>query len=124
VFALAQESVPMLFAIIGHDAPEAPRLRAAHLDAHLQFVLGVLDDIRIAGPMLDGPGGRPAMSLYVIEAADAAAALAFVERDPYYRAGVWADVQIRPFMGVAGTWVGGAAWLRKPAANDGGPAKK
>lgn len=103
----------MLFAIIATDAPDAARLREARLAAHLEFVLGVLDTIRIAGPLLDAPGGRPQMSLYVIEAVDAAAALKFLEGDPYYQAGVWADITIRPFLGAAGTWVGGAAWRAK-----------
>lgn len=101
----------MLFAIIATDGPDAARLRKAGLAAHLQFVQSVLEVIRIAGPLLDAPGGRPAMSLYVIEAVDVAAALQFLEGDPYYQAGVWADVTIRPFLGAAGTWVGGAAWL-------------
>lgn len=103
----------MLFAIIATDGPDAARLREAWLAAHLEFVLGALDVIRIAGPLLDAPGGRPVMSLYVIEAVDSAQALKFLEGDPYYQAGVWADVTIRPFLGAAGTWVGGAAWLAR-----------
>jgi hypothetical protein len=32
--------------------------------------------------------------------------------DPYSSAAIWERVEIRPFRGVAGRWVGGAAWKR------------
>ncbi len=102
----------MLFAMTLTDGAGAQSLRTEHLDAHLQFVLGVLDRIRVAGPMMDASTGQAGMSLYVIEAEDVAAARRFLEQDPYYRAGVWSGIDIREFRAAAGTWVGGAAWLK------------
>jgi len=103
----------MLFAMILTDGPDAQVLRTTHLESHLNFVLGTLDHIRVAGPLMDGATGRPGMSLYVIEADDEAAAHGFLQQDPYYRAGVWSGIEIRPFVAAAGTWVGGAAWLNR-----------
>ena len=100
----------MLFAIVLTDGPDAPRLRAEHLSAHLDYVAGVMPQVRVAGPLYDTPGGTPSMSLYVVEADDATAAEAFLAGDPYFVAGVWREVSIRAFKAAAGTWVGGATW--------------
>jgi len=101
----------MLFVVVGEDSKDAPRLREELLQAHFDWVLGAMDRIRVAGPIRDAQG-RNCASLYVLEAADEADARAFLAGDPYYAGGVWRNVSFRPFVGAAGTWVGGASWLR------------
>jgi|DewCreStandDraft_4_1066084.scaffolds.fasta_scaffold440065_1 uncharacterized protein YciI len=103
----------MLFIVIATDGPESAERRRTHLDAHLAWVLTVMDRLRVAGPARDAPGGPPCMSVYILEAADEADARALVARDPYFRAGVWQSLEFRHFSAAAGTWVGGAAWLPK-----------
>jgi len=101
----------MLFVVVGQDSSDAPRLREVLLQAHLDWVVGVMDRIRVAGPLTDAHG-RPCASLYVLEAEDEHAARRFLEGDPYYSGGVWREVSFRPFVAAAGTWTGGPSWLK------------
>ena len=87
----------MLYVIIGRDSPEAkdlrPKLRPAHLDH-----LGTFDRdgrVVLAGPLTDGAG-----SLIVLEAASAEEARAIADRDPYTVGGVFASVEVHPFLQV------------------------
>lgn len=107
----------MLFLVLGTDGPDAPALRKAYLQQHLDWVLGAMPAIRVAGPLLDSPDGAPCSSVYVLEAEDPAAAESLLGSDPYHRAGVWQSVTLMPFKAAAGTWVGGAAWLAAPRHN-------
>jgi hypothetical protein len=102
----------MLFVLIGRDAVDAAVLRKQHLQAHLDWVAGVMDRIRVAGPVMD-PVGETCMSLYVLEAGSEAAAREFIAQDPYFRNGVWRELTVQPFVAAAGTWVGGASWLAR-----------
>lgn len=87
----------MLFVIIGRDGPDAkelrPRLRPAHIE-HLgtQDRLGRL---RLAGPLTDGAG-----SLIVLEAACIEDVRKIIDADPYVVGGVFAEVEIHPFLQV------------------------
>ncbi len=101
----------MLFMVLGEDSSDAPRLREELLQAHLDWVIGAMDRIRLAGPLKDEQG-RPCASLYVLEAEDESAAREFLALDPYYSGGVWREVRFRPFVAAAGTWTGGASWLK------------
>lgn len=102
----------MLFVVIGTDGPEAKSRRRELLAGHLAWVEGVMPSVRVAGPLRETADGEPCMSLYVLEAEDEAAARALVAGDPYFKGGVWKTVEFRHFNAAAGTWVGGAAWLR------------
>ena len=55
--------------------------------------------LKFAGPFLDEEG-KPNGSLVVVEAADKAAAAAISAADPYAKAGLFAEVDIKPW-----TWV-------------------
>lgn len=98
-----------LWAIWSRDSDDAERLRAEHLQAHLAYAAGLGDRIMVGGP-LRGGDGRFEGSMIVLGASDAAAARAVLEADPYFKAGVWADTEIRPFRAVIGRWVGGKTW--------------
>ena len=87
----------MVYVIIGRDSPEAkdlrPKLRPAHLDH-----LGTFDRdgrVVLAGPLTDGTG-----SLIVLEAASVEEARAIADRDPYTVGGVFASVEVHPFLQV------------------------
>ena len=95
-----------------HDAPGAPALRREHLAAHLAHVAAHIADYAVAGPLSNAPspGGETTGSALAVRAPDAAAARAFIETDPYARAGVWARIDIFGWKPVAGGWVGGITW--------------
>ncbi|MGF1526053.1 MAG: YciI family protein [Candidatus Competibacterales bacterium] len=97
----------MLYAIIARDWPDStekrPRARAAHL-ARLQ-TLQDQGRLLLAGPFpaVDGPDPGPAGftgSLIVADFEDHRAAQAWAEADPYRSAGVYAEVDVRPFLRV------------------------
>lgn len=99
----------MLFLIRCEDAEGASTPREQALAEHLSFVEANMDRIRVAGPVKDAED-RTVASAYIVEAADQADAEAFLASDPYFAAGVWQSTTIAPFLGVAGTWVGGKNW--------------
>lgn len=95
----------MWYAIIGTDHPASLAARRAARPAHLQRLQALLDEGRLllAGPFpgIDaadpGPAGFSG-SLIVAEFADLAAARAWADTDPYVAAGVYARVDVRPFV--------------------------
>ncbi len=105
----------MPFVIIGRDAPGSEAPRREHLQRHLEFVERVVDRILVAGPIADPAGGSWG-SLYVLDVPDEEAARALLAADPYFAAGVWSEITVKPFVGAAGAWVGGLAWKRRDPA--------
>lgn len=97
----------MLYAISGTDAPHSLPGRLAARGAHLARVSLLRDQGRLvlAGPhpLLDT--SEPADSgfsgsLIVAEFASLEDAKTWARADPYVQAGVWADVQVKPFIQV------------------------
>ena len=84
-----------LFVLTCIDKPDGLEARMGAREAHLAYVResGI---VKLAGPFL-GEAGEMAGSLLIIEAADLAAARAFVAADPYGKAGVFQSVDVRPF---------------------------
>jgi uncharacterized protein YciI len=99
-----------LFAFQCRDGEQSAGLRGEVLTAHLAHIEAHIDHFAIAGPLKDGD--QTVGSLIVIKAKDAAEARARFEADPYFAAGVWDKVNVDEFLGVAGDWVGGAAWKK------------
>ncbi|HEV7385755.1 MAG TPA: YciI family protein [Phenylobacterium sp.] len=85
-----------LFTLMCFDKPNALDLRMATREAHLAYVRENLAMVKLAGPMLDADDDM-AGSLFVVEAADRAAVEAFSAADPYQKAGVFGQVEIRGF---------------------------
>lgn len=67
--------------------------RAAARPAHLEWAAGLGPVVRMAGPLLS-PEGQMVGSVFLIEAADLAAARAINADDPYSKAGVFGQVTI------------------------------
>lgn len=99
-----------LFAYFCIDCADSEARRADLLEAHLAHVEAHIEDFAIAGPLKHGD--RTIGSLIVIKASDEAEARAKFEADPYFAGGVWESITSSRFLGVAGDWVGGAAWKR------------
>lgn len=88
----------MLFAFICYDKPGQLDLRMETRPVHLEHLnkLNAEGTLKFAGPFL-GDDGKPNGSLVVVEAADMAAARALAEADPYYLAGLFETVDVRPW---------------------------
>ena len=94
----------MLYAIIAADRPGSLPARLAARPAHLERLRALQDEGRLilAGPhpAIDSPDPGEAGftgSLIVAEFPDLGAANSWAEADPYRTAGVYQDVQVKPF---------------------------
>jgi uncharacterized protein YciI len=87
----------MLFAIFCTDRPGRGQVRLDNRPAHVEFLKGTGDALRMAGPTLTEDGATMTGSLIVIDCDDLAAAEAWAAGDPYAKAGLFESVVIRPF---------------------------
>lgn len=90
-----------LFVLHCLDKPNALQVRMGAREAHLAYVGGKRDILRLGGPMLDADGAM-AGSLMIVDVADKAAAEAFSADDPYTKAGLWQRVDITAFKATLG----------------------
>jgi uncharacterized protein len=86
----------MLFALLCTDKPDSLDLRLKVRPDHVAFLNGLGVNLKLAGPFTD-EAGSPNGSLVVIEAADVKAAKAVAAKDPYAIAGLFANVEIKPW---------------------------
>lgn len=86
----------MLFALICTDKPDHLQVRMDNRPAHVAFLEGLGEAMKGAGPFLDSDE-KPNGSLVLIEAEDQAAAVAIAAQDPYAKAGLFENVDIRPW---------------------------
>ena len=90
----------MRVALMTRDKPGALQVRLDTREAHLAYIkeTGVVE---MAGPFLD-EAGQMCGSMIVLDVADLAAARAWAENDPYYKAGLFSDVRIQEWKKVIG----------------------
>lgn len=88
----------MLFAVICADKPASLDLRMATRPPHVEWLNGLnaAGTLKIAGPFLDSDG-KPNGSMLLIKADDIEAAKAIAAEDPYAKAGLFANVEIKPY---------------------------
>jgi uncharacterized protein len=86
----------MLFALLCTDKPNSLELRLSSRSAHVAFLNGLGDGLKLAGPFTDD-AGSPTGSLVVIEAENRNAAQSIAAQDPYAIAGLFASVDIKPW---------------------------
>jgi uncharacterized protein YciI len=87
----------MLYALICTDKPNSTAVRLEARSRHLAYIDQHKARIPIAGPFMSEDGQTMAGSLIVLEAADLSAAKEFSAQDPYMQAGLFAQVDIRPW---------------------------
>jgi hypothetical protein len=87
----------MKFVILGYDSPDGHAKRPVHRPAHLARLEALASKNRLilAGPLTDKTG-----SLIVMEAESLEEAQAFAQEDPYTVQGVFARVEVHPFLQV------------------------
>ena len=91
----------MHFVAICLDKPNALETRLASRADHLAFLGESPEIVKLAGPFLDS-AGQPVGSMLILDLPDEAAARAFLARDPYAKAGLFASVDLRAYRPVLG----------------------
>ena len=84
----------MAFIILCKYIPNGLDLRMATRSAHLDYLKANDKAVLAAGPFLDD-AERMTGTMLIIDVPDEAAARHFAENDPYAKAGLFADVEIR-----------------------------
>lgn len=87
----------MLFAFHLTDRADAGDLRQRVRPEHKAYLAQVAGRIAFAGPLLANDGQAMRGSLLVIDFADRAAALAWLEHEPFTRAGLYGESQVHAF---------------------------
>ena len=88
----------MLYALICTDKPGSLKLRKANRPDHLAYLESLGETLIFAGPFTETDGQTMNGSLIVVEAASLDAARSIGAGDPFAKAGVFANVDIRPWL--------------------------
>jgi len=88
----------MLFALICTDKPGSHAIRMAHRPEHVAYLESLGDSLVFAGPFLMEDGETMCGSLIVIEASSIHVAWTIAAGDPFAKAGLFANVDIRPWL--------------------------
>ena len=91
----------MLFVVRCLDRAGRSELRAATRPAHLAYLEANPGVVRLAGPYMDDDGA-PIGSMFIMEGETRAVVEAFAAKDPYFQAGLFGEVEIRPWRVVIG----------------------
>jgi uncharacterized protein YciI len=88
----------MLYALICTDKPNSLAIRKAKRPEHLAYLQSLGDGLVLAGPFTEADGETMNGSLVVIEAASLQDAQKLAAGDPFAKAGLFASVEIRPWL--------------------------
>jgi len=88
----------MLYALICTDKPNSLGLRKSNRPDHVAYLQGLGETLIFAGPFTEEDGVTMNGSLVVIEAASLGAARKIAAGDPFAKAGLFASVDIRPWL--------------------------
>ncbi len=79
------------------DAPGMQQVRLDHRPSHIEYMIAVKDITVFGGPLRNDEDTVSDGSIFCLKLPDRAAALAFMENEPYNRSGVFESVIIRRF---------------------------
>ena len=107
-----------VFLVLAYDAADSAALRQSELDGHLEYVEKHCEQYLVCGPLRNP--GEPALigSFFLLAADDAAAAEAIVSGDPYFKCGMYADIQSREATPAGGRLMGGVIWESADSVRD------
>jgi uncharacterized protein YciI len=88
----------VLYALICTDKPDSLAIRKAKRPEHVAYLKSLGATLKLAGPFTAADGESMNGSLIVIEAASPHAAKEIAAGDPYAKAGLFASVEIRPWI--------------------------
>ena len=84
----------MYFIILCFDQPHVGELREKTRPAHLEYLKRHHDLMHLGGPMENDDGGIIG-TIFIVNVADRAAALAFTKEEPFHKAGVFESIIVR-----------------------------
>ena len=87
----------MYFVVHCLDHENSVDKRLAHYDAHKAYLADAAVNTVISGPLLADDNQTMIGSLFVLDADNAEAVVAFNRADPFNKAGLWKSVNIHPF---------------------------
>ena len=88
----------MIYALICTDKPDSLAIRKANRPEHLAYIESLGETVVLAGPFTEPDGATMNGSLVVVEAASLDAARKIAAGDPYAKTGLFAHVDIRPWL--------------------------
>ncbi len=88
----------MLYALICTDKLDSLAIRQTNRPEHLAYLEGLGDTLVLAGPFIDADSQAMNGSLIVIEAPSLEAAQEIAVGDPFAKAGLFASVEIHPWL--------------------------
>ena len=99
----------MFFVILAWDKPDCADLRRETKPRHKQHLDAAAPGLRVlqSGPLLSEQGVEHG-SLVVVEADEVGTVRAFLDRDPYVAAGLFATIDVHPWL-----WSRGNPYLHK-----------
>lgn len=80
------------------DHPGGVARRLENYEAHKAYLIEAKLNILVSGPLLDTDGKTMIGSLFLAEAESQDEVMAFHHADPFYKANVWREVKIHPFL--------------------------
>jgi hypothetical protein len=86
------------FVIHALDKPDALPIRLANYEAHKSYLAKAKIKTLISGPLVADDGHTMIGSCFVVEADTKEEVIAFNDADPFKAVGLWAQVQINPFL--------------------------
>jgi len=88
----------MIYALICTDKPDSLAIRKANRPQHLAYLESLGETLVLAGPFTEPDGETMNGSLVVVEASSLEAARKIAAGDPFAKAGLFAHVEIRPWL--------------------------
>jgi uncharacterized protein YciI len=88
----------MFYALICTDKPNSIDLRLANRPDHVAYLKSLGDTLVLAGPFTKDDGETMNGSLIVVEAPSREAAKQIADGDPFAKAGLFATVEVRPWL--------------------------
>ena len=82
-----------MYCVMCIDKPDSGALRQENRPAHLEYVVSQ-NYVKLGGPLLGDDGETMLGSMLVLDVDNRAAAQAFVDNDPYFKAGLFARVDV------------------------------
>lgn len=87
----------MFYALICTDKPDSQQLRLDVRPTHREHLKALGDKLKLAGPFTNEDASEMTGSLLIVEADSVVAARAIADSDPYSKAGLFADIEVRPW---------------------------
>lgn len=102
--------MPYLAVCRDDSAANASELRQVHRDDHFAYIESIIDRLLIAGPAGGKSNADFGFSVFIYDTDERLEAERLLFGDPYYRCGLYGDVELEPFIPAAGRWIGGTTW--------------